>query len=47
MVARRVYINGRFLTQSLTGVCWGYNGAGQIGDGTNNNAYVPVKITLQ
>jgi len=34
-------------TQSLTGVCWGYNGAGQIGDGTNNNAYVPVKITLQ
>ena len=34
-------------TASLTGICWGYNGFGQIGDGTSNNAYGPVKITLQ
>lgn len=34
-------------TTSLTSMCWGYNGFGQIGDGTNNNAYGPVKITLQ
>jgi len=35
------------LPTALTGMCWGYNGFGQIGDGTSNNAYGPVKITLQ
>jgi hypothetical protein len=27
--------------------CWGNNGSGQIGDGTNNYAFVAVKVTLQ
>ena len=25
--------------------CWGYNGYGQVGDGTNNDRYVPVAVS--
>jgi alpha-tubulin suppressor-like RCC1 family protein len=35
------------MTAALGATCWGYNGFGQIGDGTFNNAWSPVKITLQ
>jgi alpha-tubulin suppressor-like RCC1 family protein len=35
------------LTAALGIWCWGYNGFGEIGDGTNNDAFGPTKVLLQ
>jgi alpha-tubulin suppressor-like RCC1 family protein len=35
------------LTTTSNLYCWGYNGMGELGDGTNVDAFAPEKITLQ
>jgi alpha-tubulin suppressor-like RCC1 family protein len=35
------------LTTTSGVYCWGYNGYGELGDGTNVDAFAPEKITLQ
>jgi alpha-tubulin suppressor-like RCC1 family protein len=41
------FIHNCALTTTLNLWCWGFNGAGAIGDGTYNTAFGPVKATLQ
>ena len=35
------------LTSGGVAYCWGYNGAGQVGDGTKTNRFTPVRVAGQ